>query len=422
LARQLNIKSVEDWYKPHVGDYMRKNRRDKKTFHFASSIVSKALQYLPIVYPDHQWQLWRLHHVPIGYWQNETHQKEFLDWALKELGYEKLDDWYGVDASDLAKIGGGASLMSIYRDNLCKVLMTVYHEHDWKPWKFKYMPKLYWEDVKNQRSYLELLAKDMEVFKPEDWYKVKTSNGFAPGFLKKYTSHIVGLQSVFPEYNWQMWRFDKVPRMYWDNEGNVRAYMQWFADKMNIHVLEDWKKVTTTQLYLSRGKTLLCKYKGIRPLLDMAFPQLEFQLGEAEKNNKSQAFLLKQTQHLFPEAAIQMNYRHPELIYSTGYRMELDVFIPSLAIALEYQGQQHYTWHYLIGSPEEQIEKDQEKRIACQRVGISLIEVPYWWNFKAESLAPIIRNHRPGNATFFADDPTEYADVLADWKATTPLE
>jgi len=59
--------------------------------------------------------------------------------------------------------------------------------------------------------------------------------------------------------------------------------------------------------------------------------------------------------------------------------MIFDIYIPTLAVALEYQGLQHYQGHYIYGDTKYYNERDDEKRKACKSMGISLIEVPYWW-------------------------------------------
>ncbi len=46
---------------------------------------------------------------------------------------------------------------------------------------------------------------------------------------------------------------------------------------------------------------------------------------------------------LFPEIPLINDYKHPQLVFqSTNKSMELDLYIPSLNLALEYQGIQHY--------------------------------------------------------------------------------
>mmetsp|Transcript_23095 Transcript_23095/g.32216 ORF Transcript_23095/g.32216 Transcript_23095/m.32216 type:complete len:376 (+) Transcript_23095:2-1129(+) len=75
--------------------------------------------------------------------------------------------------------------------------------------------------------------------------------------------------------------------------------------------------------------------------------------------------------------------------------MQLDVFIPSLSLAFEYQGQQHYhDLHYFAPQRQYQ-ERDLEKKAACDRANITLVQVPYWWNRTESSLASTIKKIRP---------------------------
>jgi len=67
------------------------------------------------------------------------------------------------------------------------------------------------------------------------------------------------------------------------------------------------------------------------------------------------------------------------LIPLLGRPISFDVFVPTLNLALEYHGQQHYEENYWFGSRTDSEEREEEKRQACNLLGITLIEVPYWW-------------------------------------------
>ena len=63
-----------------------------------------------------------------------------------------------------------------------------------------------------------------------------------------------------------------------------------------------------------------------------------------------------------------------------GYVMELDGYCPSLKLAFEHQGKQHYDeiayFHETEGKYAQQLDRDKDKKALCQKKGIVLIGVP----------------------------------------------
>ncbi len=74
--------------------------------------------------------------------------------------------------------------------------------------------------------------------------------------------------------------------------------------------------------------------------------------------------------------------------------MELDIFFPSLSLAVEYQGEYHYRDSYLSSS-EAVKRRDQHKREYCAAYGITLIEIPYWWEQTTSYLKNVLKIKRP---------------------------
>ncbi len=70
------------------------------------------------------------------------------------------------------------------------------------------------------------------------------------------------------------------------------------------------------------------------------------------------------------------------------------IFIPDLALALEYQGQPHYFDVFVYGSSSQRKERDQRKVILSQQYGITVISIPFWWNATQEQLITLIRKKR----------------------------
>ena len=82
--------------------------------------------------------------------------------------------------------------------------------------------------------------------------------------------------------------------------------------------------------------------------------------------------------------------------------MELDFWIPQWNIAIEYQGEHHYYDVYHVSVRWRQKHRDEEKRMICLSRGITLIEVPYRWDFERSSLIATIRKERKDLLMSFA--------------------
>ena len=80
--------------------------------------------------------------------------------------------------------------------------------------------------------------------------------------------------------------------------------------------------------------------------------------------------------------------------HNHSHMMELDIFIPSLNMAIEYQGEQHYDdipsgFSYL----EIYRSRDQLKSILAKKNEIDLVIIPYWWDHSSSSLLLSLQRH-----------------------------
>ena len=95
--------------------------------------------------------------------------------------------------------------------------------------------------------------------------------------------------------------------------------------------------------------------------------------GQTSPKWKSEAQLYTLTASLYPDAVYQY---HPRWLGMQS----LDIYIPSLAIGIEYQGKQHYAPIEHFGGEKHflhQQENDRKKRALCKEYGVKLIEWPY---------------------------------------------
>ncbi|MFT6928217.1 MAG: hypothetical protein ACJAZP_003867 [Psychromonas sp.] len=89
----------------------------------------------------------------------------------------------------------------------------------------------------------------------------------------------------------------------------------------------------------------------------------------------SETLLYQIISRVFPEHEIIRHHR-PDWLE----RLELDIYIPSLQLGVEYQGQQHYQPVSIWGGETALIalqERDERKRAICKTLDITLMEVDY---------------------------------------------
>jgi glutaredoxin len=106
--------------------------------------------------------------------------------------------------------------------------------------------------------------------------------------------------------------------------------------------------------------------------------------------SKNQDFLYNIIKRLYPKENIEYNIKYEFLKFSNGRKMELDIYLPEIKIAFEYQGEYHFLneiKHIFRNRSSSWCERyyekittrDEEKRIACNNNGIILIEIDYKW-------------------------------------------
>src|SRR5690242_4145432 len=69
-----------------------------------------------------------------------------------------------------------------------------------------------------------------------------------------------------------------------------------------------------------------------------------------------------------PTVDIYEDYKHPQLKYTSGRPLELDIFVPTLSLAVEYQGEQHYHSVYPMLDQRAHTNLHKEKQEACKQV------------------------------------------------------
>lgn len=61
---------------------------------------------LKSVFSEHNWVPWLFNQTPARYFSDKSTHEAYIHWLGKELGYEKLEDWYNVDMKEFMARGG----------------------------------------------------------------------------------------------------------------------------------------------------------------------------------------------------------------------------------------------------------------------------------------------------------------------------
>ena len=92
------------------------------------------------------------------------------------------------------------------------------------------------------------LSEKLNIKTMEDWYKV-TKNDIIKNYGDTlitfyYSSYINLIMNSYPNYKWLPWKFNRATKGFWKKEENIKEYMNWLSEKLNIKTTEDWYKVT----------------------------------------------------------------------------------------------------------------------------------------------------------------------------------
>jgi len=349
--------------------------------------------------------------------------------------YRESGIHYKLNLGPKAVVNEGTDNRAISENSyLFRVLVELFPEFSWKPWFFHYVSSDFWSSPSNRKAFMDWLGKTLNVIEFNEWYQVKPSQvsqlgGF--GLLHLYAGSIqMVLASVYPEIDWRPWLFPSVPKGYWDIASNVQQYLCWVSDQLSLVRMEDWYDVSRKQLISLKGALLLKRYRGLVCMLEKFFPTVywdragfQVQTPIMEDRNrilsKDQRLLNRIARQLLPKCSLLTNFKH------SGMSLELDVFIPEHSLALEYQGIQHYQWHFRNGLPHRQQYNDIEKRKLCTRLGLTLIEIPFRYEVCRNSIRSLLQWHRPDLFSKTDDDQrrTELCDHKSfHWIPTDAIE
>ena len=239
LFEELGYTKYEDYY-TLSNDHFQKNGGNGLIKEYNSS----PYKLISTIYKEYTWLQWKFNQVETGFWDSPENQRKYMEWLFKKLKYKKIEDLYKIRCKDFRLNHGCYFMMAYYESNPYKIISSIYTEYTWFPWKFNQVKKGYWDDILNQRIYMDWLLKEMKYVDYTDYYKLNYINiiqNYGTTLLRIYDSNIYKLlQTIFPEFIWDIKKFPtknssigeiqwlhyyliSCPKLYWSGNGQYRV-------------------------------------------------------------------------------------------------------------------------------------------------------------------------------------------------------
>jgi len=251
----------------------------------------------------------------------------------------------------------------------------------WRPWLFRRASRYFWL---RQIQALLLCASPAQRFLMENHVSARLSKRLCIG------THTVSITA-----------------------SEAQPLILWLKRVLHIDHFSDGFRVSREQLRRLHCGSLV-RYYGVRLLMQIVTGSFHLYSSRWRCRDKTQKWLtLILCQALTPlhshslsdcildsfgsflsVPSVLKNVRIRSMLYEDSrFPMEFDIVIPDLFLAIEFQGVQHFRSHAFLT---ERIQwRDDEKSEACSRLGITLLQIPYFWDLRPESLLSSIALIRP---------------------------
>lgn len=208
----------------------------------------------------------------------------------------------------------------------------------------------YYKGLEGEYKYLNTIS--------QAWLTKEQKNNF-----KMY------VEKIYNKYELQV-NYECLPEIFTNGLISADAMLDELESYINMLVEQNYIEIDYRNKFIYNDKhSLILDYKAKKQEI---ISQITLS-GKYNKKWKSEVELYSLVAKFFPDAIYQY---HSEILNKQSF----DIFIPSLNIAIEYQGIQHYEVVDIFGGLEglqKRIQLDKQKRLICKKNNIDLIEWKY---------------------------------------------
>ena len=341
------------------------------------------VDFLEELFQGEELEWWKLPRVPEGFWHQKSRRIQYLIWLGKHLKFNHPEDWYFITADHFKNNFGGTLLIHYNQYELCREL---HPNFQFFTFKFHTCPQGFWLTTEGAIEFLSYVRHQENWTNLDDFHQLTNEVINKHGGVSLLNIHAPWgtriwdlLNYVYPSHNWQFWKFNKTAGDLWSQTEHQLQFLNHLAEKLEIQNEDDWYNVSENDLKKYGGQTLLHKF-GDSPglVITTLLPELKLDLEKFKFNSKAENRIATFLNEIIPDHIFLRRYKHPELIFSSGRKMELDFFCAELCLAIEYDGRQHFEPIENWGGEDSLKEiqrRDEEKNVACVKEGIRLIRV-----------------------------------------------
>lgn len=191
----LGLKEWQDWYEVSYTDFKSNKGIALLLLHDGS-----IYDLLSLVYAEYQWDPARFRNTPTGTlrllqaltvedrWQCGI-GRELMSSLAETREFITYNEFHKMSANDLLSTPNGGALMRSQKSSVLQSISFVYPTFKWAPWLFPSVPRhdpyglfntsrRFWDDLGNQRQYLDWLGIKLGLKSFLDWYKLTTRQFF----------------------------------------------------------------------------------------------------------------------------------------------------------------------------------------------------------------------------------------------------